>query len=1350
MSRVFFHRPVRALPPSLPDQAFVLPAVPQRQSGQPANWLTYLLPLMSSVGLAAYMITGHQPVLVGLGVLFVLGAVASGVMMRHQMRSATRKAADRHHDRYLGYLSQVRQGARQVANGQRFAAAWTHPSPLRLWALAAGGRRVWERRASDPDFLRVRLGIGDAGLATPIQLGMRQDPLADYDDELLASARKLADRLGTVGRQPALADLPAAGVVTMLGPADRVRGLARSVVCQIAVLHAPDDVALMIRTAGDPGWEWAKWLPHAHEQDATAAEVVPMVAADMCDLDDLLEAEVSRAVAERDTRRPFAGQNRPAGPGRRLVVVLDGYDPAAGWASSTAVTSLLDAAGPQTGLTAICLVEAEKSEPGQATVRARVAADGALTLEGKPAHISGAAERIVADQIDPLLAELTARELAPLRLSAEPDRMLAQTIELADLLGVADLAGFDPRLAWLAHDDERVLRLPIGLSAEGQPVRLDLKESAQGGMGPHGLIVGATGSGKSELLRTLVTGLTMTHSPDLLSLVLVDFKGGATFAGLTELPHVAGLITNLADDLSLVDRVRAALHGEQQRRQKLLREAGNADSLRDYWARREAGGTDTQGRALEPLPYLLIIVDEFGELLSQRNDFIDLFVQIGRVGRSLGMHLLLATQRLDEGRLRGLESHLSYRICLRTFSAAESRAVIGSHDAYHLPALPGSAYLKVDESVYQRFRVAHISGRYAAGEAGVTAAGADGPAVIDRFGLRVAPVASPDTVPAPSQQRSLARPTVMQVAVGRLREFGEPAHQVWLPPLPGVIPLDAILGPLATHGDRGWQATLWPDQGPLRFPIGLTDLPFQQRQEPMLLDFGGKHGNLALVGAPQSGKSAMLRTMLLSAMLTHTPQELRFYCVDFGGGSLAPMAAAPHVGAVAGRRAPQLAERLLAEMLRLVAAREQLFAEHAIESPAAFRAAGRAGRLPAGTYAGDVLVVIDNWGAVRAELGNADVTVLELAFRGLGVGLHVVLTANRWADIRLNLRDGIGARLELRLNDSGDSEVSRPLSRQLAAAPPGRGVAPPGLLFQALAPRLDGREETEDMAEALNEVLAKIAAAWTGEEAPPIRLLPNLVTADELASAVGQARSAPDQSAASAVPFGLRDSDFGPVSVDLTTGDPHLLVLGDAGAGKSSFLRTFASGLVARRPPEAVRFLVVDYRRSLLGAVPEPYLAAYAGDQTTAGEYTGQLAAKLAGRLPPAGIGAAELRLRTWWSGPELYVLVDDYDLIGTGGPGPLAALAKLLPHAGEVGLHIVAARRVAGLTRASMSDPVLSRIRDLGTVGLVLSGDPREGVLLGGERAAERPPGRGALIRRGQPAELIQVALTGPVQGKP
>ncbi len=273
-----------------------------------------------------------------------------------------------------------------------------------------------------------------------------------------------------------------------------------------------------------------------------------------------------------------------------------------------------------------------------------------------------------------------------------------------DLLGLGDVHVFEPNAAWRPRPARDRLRVPIGLGDGGSLVHLDIKESAQQGMGPHGLVIGATGSGKSEFLRTLVLGLAMTHSPEQLNMVLVDFKGGATFAGMSEMPHVSAVITNLAQELTLVDRMQDALSGEMVRRQELLREAGNFASIRDYEKARAAG------EDLAPMPSLFLVVDEFSEMLSAKPEFIDLFVAIGRLGRSLGLHLLLASQRLEEGRLRGLESHLSYRVGLRTFSAGESRAVLGVPDAYELPPIPGLGYLKPDPTSMLRFKAAYVSG----------------------------------------------------------------------------------------------------------------------------------------------------------------------------------------------------------------------------------------------------------------------------------------------------------------------------------------------------------------------------------------------------------------------------------------------------------------------------------------------------------------------------------------------------------------------------------------------------------------------------------------------------------------
>ncbi|MBE1533994.1 type VII secretion protein EccCa [Actinomadura algeriensis] len=1350
MSRIAFHRPARMAPPPVPEDKLSIAAPPQMQpQNTMSSMVMLLLPLLTSVSMAAYLVSTGRRWMIILGVVFVVSAVGLTVGVHMQTRGRNRRTRDRHRERYLEYLGDIRGQARDVARVQRFAAAWVHPSPERLWAIAERRRRVWERRPGDPDHLRVRVGTGNGPLALTMTTNRRSDPSVEYDPRSLHAAEELVQTHGTVEGQPAWIDLGRAGVVSLLGPAAQTEAAAAALLCQLAVLHAPDDVQIAVVTAGDPAWEWAKWLPHTFEPDARDrdTEVVPLVAERLDGLADHLEAALDRAVAARAARGTrLISMTSEEPPGQRLVMVLNGYDPRTVWAQSPLVVRLIAEAGAQLGITVVCVVTEEAHEPERVDVRVRVDARGRATLEGPHAGLRADVKDVTVDRPSPALRSRVARALAPLRLSGEQDQVLAQSVSLPGMLGIGDLSSLDPSAAWRGPDDEELLRVPVGVSGDGEALVLDLKESAQGGIGPHGLVVGATGSGKSELLRTLVTGLAVTHSPEHLGFVLVDFKGGATFAGLTGLPHVAGLITNLSDELALVERVRAALAGEQQRRQRLLRRAGNVDSIRDYQRKQAAGGTDVDGVPLPPLPYLMIVVDEFGELLSQQSDFIDLFVQIGRVGRSLGMHLLLATQRLEEGRLRGLESHLSYRIALRTFSAAESRAVLGSPDAYRLPSIPGSAYLKVDESVFERFRVAHVSRLYE------TAAPDEGRAAPVRpvpYGLRTPPV--PDE-PAPRPVRAAAPETgttELEVVVERLAASSAPTHQVWLPPLPAAYPLDPLLAPAGPVDGRGLQSQVWPTPGRLNFPVAVADLPARQEQRPLVLDLAGLHGHLVLVGAPQSGKSTFLRTMLISAMLTHTPDELQFYCVDHGGGGLHAFADAPHVSGVASRRDPERVRRVLTEVTRLVDVRERMFAELGVQSAADFRRARDAGALPDGVRAADVVLVIDNWGAMRTEMEDASAIVTDITTRGLGVGVHVVLTAGRWAELRPALRDSIPGRLELNLNDPAESEINRKETRRIGRVPPGRGLMPPGVPVHIPLPRLDASDGVDDLTEAQQRLLTEIAAAWEGPAAPPLKVLPERVTVAELAeiAAGGGVRDPWEDDGRglteTEVPIGLSQRDLRPVGLDLTAGRPHFLLFGDAGAGKTSFLRAWMRGVARRHSPWDVRFIVVDYRRSLLDVVPEPYIGAHAGNPELAETFVDQVVAKLRERMPPADLDSRRLRDRDWWQGPEFYLVVDDYDLVADGpGRGPLAPLAAFVGQGEELGFHVVLARRVSGASRTLMADPLLGRLREFGSDGLILSGDPREGALLGDQRAAQRVPGRGVLVRRRTSPEPIHAVL--------
>lgn len=1400
MARAAFHRPARVWASEVPATAVSLPGPPEAKDKSGAgSMLNLLFPLLSSVGMAAYMISFGRPVMIVIGLVFVGVAIVSTIGMRSQLRSSDRRSGRRQRMRYTALLNEARAAARSSATLQRRATAMTHPCPDDVWGIVADRRRVWERRSSDPDFLHVRVGAGRAPLVTPIELANRIDPLNEYDASSMRGMHRLLSQHGWVDDQPAIVDLASSGVVSVVGSVDASASLVRSMLLQITALHAPDDVTVLVNAPDPDAWEWAKWLPHAERPDRDASGApATLIAADLSEMGEFLDTELASRLAAVRTRR--TNPDHAASP-RRLVIVIDRFAPMSGMGRSTLLRQLLDAAGPALGITVVVVCETEDDEPSRVDVRLRLndAHGTELTISPVPTMRFSATKKFRADGVDSCHAQLVARKLSPLRLIDPEDEALVEAVSLSDLLLGLDPRDVDFTDAWREGTDPDVLRVPIGTDGKGEAVELDIKESARGGAGPHGLIVGATGSGKSELLRTIVTAMAMTHSPDVLNFSLVDFKGGAAFAPLATLPHVSGLITNLADDASLVDRFGQALLGEQQRRQRMLRDAGDLDSVHDYHRRRAAGGVDLDGRALQPLPYLMVIVDEFGELLSGRPDLTDLFVQLGRVGRSLGIHLLMATQRLEEGRLRGLESHLSYRVCLRTFSAAESRVVIGSADAYHLPSIPGSAYLKVDESTYTRLRVAHVSAPYRDHEP--AAESLESRSRVELFGVTPTltdGAGSPDdTADGAREQASVAAAAVsdpvavtdddsvgteLAIVVDRIAMLGRPTHQMWLPPLPEEITLGAVLGHVEHSRTRGLHAPMAQDAGSLAITVGIVDLPQQQLQRSMVVDLAGGNGHFAAVGAPRSGRSTLLRTLVTSAMLTHTPDELRFVCLDFGGGTLQTLAEAPHVGSVAGRTDLDLARRTVAQVQAEIAQREREMSRLGVESISSLRTQRSMGALPADLSAADLVLVIDNWGAVRTELPELEALVTDIAARGLGVGVHLVLTAARWFDIRPALRDSIGSRFELHLNDPADSEINRRLAARTPAVP-GRGLIAPGLAVQVLrpsvampgestaadalvaydapvsspglvdtesdwadfgftvaddtlAPRPDAL--TEEQPEISESQLAERAAAgWRGSAAPTIQLLPDLVAADGLATA--------DVASRSSVAIGLSDHDLSTVELDLESEDAHLMVFGDASAGKTEFLRMWLDGLVRARSSDEVRVAVVDYRRSLMESVPESHAISYAGHATAAAGNTTALARKLAERMPPPDITLRQLHERTWWTGPEVYLVVDDYDLVG-GHDSPLAELVPLLPHARDIGLHLVIARRVSGATRMGMSDRALTSLRELGAANLIFSGDPREGVIAADQRAIEgRPAGRGTLVRRGRPALVVQTGLLSP-----
>ncbi|MFI0793264.1 type VII secretion protein EccCa [Micromonospora rubida] len=1328
MSTIQVARPPRRPAPAIEKGEFPLqepPALPEEAGGQLANLLTYLPMIMGSGALALFYLQPGENRIMLYMTSGLMGLSAIVMAFALLMRAGSERKAKLKGERrdYLRYLGQARKQVRRSVERQRLSVLFTHPDPARLWALVPTDR-LWERRANHTDFAEVRIGLGQQRLALTLQAPQTQ-PVEDLEPLCAGALRRFLRAYTVIEDMPVAVYLRGFARVSLDGEAGANRALVRAMVAQLATFHSPEDLHIAVLASTDRlrHWDWAKWLPHTqHGEQTDAAGAVRLVCDSWGDLEKLLGG------AALDDRGRYEPGAMPS-PGEPFVVVVLDDPPISG-------SHRLAAAGYRNLVT----IDVDGSLPwdGAPTVlRLRV---GEARIEKVDMSRSGDTKSTPVGRPDGLSVvrvRAMARQLAPYRLGgagATTDGAAAAA-DLASLLGIADLRTLDPQRLWQTRSVWEHLRVPIGVTDRGQTVELDLKESAQGGMGPHGILIGATGSGKSELIRTLVLSLALAHSSEKLNMVLVDFKGGATFLGLDGLPHVSALITNLVDELPLVDRMQDALQGELVRRQELLRRYSHTSVLE--YERARAAGAD-----LIPMPTLVLIVDEFGELLSVKSEFTELFMMIGRLGRSLGVHLLLASQRFEEGRIHTLETHLSYRMGLRMFSSMESRSVIGVSDAYDKPLAPGSGYLRTDTTTLVKFRGAYVSGpcpvrgrRIAQPVSNSRVVGFEAGYVVPTRPIEPPP-REPSVNDAPSAETTLA------VIVDRLRDAGPPAHRVWLPPLAEPATLDEVLPRLVRDPQRGFGAPY----GGLRVPVGLVDRPFEQRRETLVADLEGAKGHAAVVGAPRSGKSSLLRTLVSGLALTHTPREVQFYILDFGGGAMAALTGLPHVGGVANRRDRERVTRTVAEVSDILDQREEFFGRHDVESMAAYRRARAAGQHADDPF-GDVFLVVDGWFTLHQEFEGLEPTIQEIATRGLSYGVHLVISAGRWSEIRPWLRDVLQSRFELRLGDSMESEIDFRKAKTVPEAP-GRGLTVDKFHFLSLVPRLgpgllgaepgpgdgaaDGGDGAGEDGPALAALVDAVRAGWSGPPAPAVRMLPRVLGRHLLPATPGDGELR--------VALGLDDQRLQPVWHDFGA-NPHLMIFGDNETGKTNLLRHLARAIVDRFSPQEAQVIVVDPRRNLANAFTAGQTVGYALHGKTLREVLARGVPLLKGRVPGSDISPDRLSARDWWQGPRLFVLMDDYEMVSGTMDYPAESLVDLLAHGAEIGLHVIVARSTAGAARG-MSDPLLRRMWDLGSVAVLLSCPRDEGGFLGQVKPLTLPAGRAQLVRRRADAIQFQMPV--------
>ncbi|MFW6690318.1 FtsK/SpoIIIE domain-containing protein [Streptomyces sp. MAR4 CNX-425] len=981
-------------------------------------------------------------------------------------------------------------GGRQPGDPPLLAVPPTEPGKL----MPDPRRAMWElwrRRPSDDDFLRLYLGH------YRWSRGHHSDDLVGFDP---------------VG-EPVGADLRRLGVIGIAADDGRHR-IAAWAAAQIATLHSPADVDLRVLTLGggedDDAWAFLRWLPR------TAAG--PRVSRDARTHAGQV-ADLLRRLDDRLDDGP-----RPA----TAVLMLDG---ARQVGQLPGVPELLST-GPDHGVLTICLDDHPRLLPAACR----------RVFDARDLPNWRTPDAWVADRADPAWSDRVGRILAPLRdpaSVAEPD-----SPGLLDLIELPDPRTYSLRAS-------RGLR-PRGLSARvgksrGEPVSIDLVRD-----GPHALVAGTTGSGKTEFLRTWISSMAVSHPPDALSFLLVDYKGGTAFGECALLPHTVDVLADL--DGYLVERTLAGLAAELRRREELLMTTEMRD-IGEYTDRYAAG----DARAPDPLPRLVLVVDEAAALLSELPDFVRGLLDIARRGRSLGVHLVLATQRPAAVATAQVRATTNLRIALRVAGESDSADVIDAPDAAWLSASePGLAYVRTGAETLVRLRTARVGVLSAAGPGAgplVRVRGADGAGDEDGGGsLRVEP--------DPTGRTDLA--VLVDAVRGAARTAGVPGPTPLLPPpLREEIDLDALS---AGRPSPDAPPEEWPDLAPV--PIGLADVPGAQRQERTLLDLSD-NAPLFVVGGPGSGRSQFLRTVAGAVARRHSTVDVHLYGIDCGAGALQALTELPHCGAVVSRNEPDRLTRLLDRLTTTVRARESQLAAEAFPDVVAQRqAVATHRRLP---Y---LLVLLDGYeGFLDAledvEHGKPVEDFTRLCREGPRVGVHPVVAGGR-AVLSARIRKMAAATLVLPLGDRHDYGAAGINPRRVPDyLPPGRALSAQGRVRVVLQIALLPGDPT---ARGQAEALARIGAAARERDADvprtrrPFRVDALDLAADRFHVGGGTGR-----------PVG-RDAELAWLRDRYATGT-SVALLGPRRAGKTWVLGELERRLVADGA-RRVRKLTVPHRAS--------------------------------------------------------------------------------------------------------------------------------------------------------------------------
>lgn len=1298
-------------PWSLPEDAIELPSPPQAPGAPPAlNLLgTLMMPFLMVGGMVLSSLFGSRNLQIALILpmaVMAIGFPLSSVITYFSQKKKYTSAVQEREVTYRKALEGERARIQKLMQEQRSIMQREYPTVEESVRIAIGrSKRLWWRRPMDSDFLSLRVGTGSSDtsfVVTPPRVTDVNDPLPQIALPIAEESQKNTDL-------PLLIPLANTGSLAIAAKTATAAGdVARRLLLDLIVHHSPLDlnVALIADCRdAEERWGWLKWAPHT---SAFNSEVKPRR---LNYTDSQIDTYLKWLADEYSTRSredsSFSSSSKRKG-NRASIVVL--FDDSGSPRQSPEVARIAES-GHEVGI--YLIFAGGKNWPRECRARLDVISEHAFNyvetfnLGSNAVHFEGKLESAPQE-----LCERVARSLAALEVvGGEASAQLPESVRLSQVINPAYLEAEMIEQTWSKDfRPEDMLQFPIGICASRDrldTVTLNLLPESRGGVDAyHTILIGTTGSGKSEFMKSLVMGAAVRYPPNLLNFFFLDFKGGAAFNVFEGLPHVVGIVTNLKPEL--VIRGLESIRSEIDRRQEKVAQAG----VQNIWGY-------NQLFAKEPMPHLVLLLDEFARGLADFDTLRETLDLLVRQGRSLGMYLILANQDTNS-EVDRLLNNVGWRIALKVGKDEEiamiDRSLINTPGA--MPIRAGQGYLRSLKGVITKFQAGYaglpvLDQKQVDNEEYTIYAVDSNGAFNTLYRHRATYTDQNEQVknqPVMSEEEKViaaVSQATQQMGIGD-------ASRIYLDPLPESIPLSQVIDNSSVSyrfRDGTWLTGNAPSLA-LTAPLGYEDIPNECLQQVLEIDFLRQDGHLWIVGAPGSGKAMALTTLLTSLALTHTPEEVQFYILEFGSGTLRVMDGFPHTGSVIRLQEKEKVQRLLAFLdaeLERRSSHETMSGENL------------------SNYA-QIFVVVNNYAEMRANFPDEGERLSRYVRDGKAAGIHLVITSNRGAELTRNISSNIARKLVLQLANRDEYlDVIGKIVHPLFVRSEGRGY------WVAEAPN---ECQVGSTAEINLKTLAKeMTNTWTGSRPQPIGTIPTCISVDDLQARLEQSK----RQLNNRIVVGIAYENLEMVCPDLTREQRSWLIIGPRESGKSNFLACNASTLLQSGATKW-NISAVALRRSPLAEVGAGNKAYHFAGNTSQGM---DLLKELIGKLEKE----KEREDRRY------LLLLDDLGTAFEPGNDELVnlmnTLAPLISSRQDV--HLMAAGLVDELRMRSAS-PIVQALRQSRT-GIVFSKDSGEVDWLGAQipleyRRIELHSGRGFYVSKGKPT-LVQTPFFGKCSGK-